>query len=202
AAGSLSTSLVFQGGGFFIKNTTPAIVKSDAHGTESDFRLFVKRDRSRRIEGDAVPYQLSTTLIETEVRRKAPCEVCALHFEATRAREVFVERDVMQQGSYRDDFRVVFNVLELPNPHCKEPGADNVVEKVRLALQSGILHGPVDRWRRGNLYPGEYSSIDRLHVLLPFSIAFRVLRRSPIRCERTRRSPPAVLETERLASPR
>src|SRR5262245_42948351 len=51
-------------------------------------------------------------------------------------------------------------------------GADNVVEKVRLALQSGILHGPVDRWRRGNLYPGEHSSIDRLHVLLPFSIAF------------------------------
>src|SRR5262245_33277126 len=95
----------------------------------------------------------------------------------------------MQQGSYRDDFCVVFNVLELPNLHCKEPGANNVVEKVRLALQSGILHGPVDDWGRGNLYPGEYSSVDRLHVLLPFSIVFRVLRRSPIRCERTRRFP-------------
>src|SRR5262245_49655416 len=76
--------------------TEPAIVKSDAHGAKSHFRLFVKCDRSRRIEGDAVPYQLSTTLIETEIRRKAPCEVCGLHFEATRAGEVFVERDVMQ----------------------------------------------------------------------------------------------------------
>src|SRR5262249_23149263 len=155
----------------------PAIVEPDAHCAESHFRLFVKRDRSRRIEGDAVPYQLSTTLIETEILRKAPCEVCALHFEAARAGEVFVEGDVMQQGSYRDDFRVVFNFLDLPNPHSKEPGADNVVEEVRLAFLSGILHSPVDDWRRGNLYPCEYSSIDRPHVLLPFSIAFRVLRR-------------------------
>src|SRR5262245_24871191 len=89
--------------------TEPAIVKSDAHRAESHFRLFVKRDRSRRIESYAVPYQLSTMLIETEFRRKAPCEVCGLHFEATRAGEVFVERDVMEQGSYRDDFRVVSN---------------------------------------------------------------------------------------------
>src|SRR5262249_13699835 len=133
--------------------TEAAIVKSDAHGAESHFRLFVKRDRCRRIEGDAIPYQLSTTLIETEIHRKAPCEVCALHFEATRAGEVFVERDVMQQGSYSDDFRVVINVLQLPNPHCKEPGADNVVEKVRLALPSGILHCPVARSRPGDPCP-------------------------------------------------
>ena len=52
--------------------TEPAIVEPDAHGAESHFRLFVKRDRRRRVEGDAVPYQLSTTLIETEIRRKAP----------------------------------------------------------------------------------------------------------------------------------
>lgn len=93
-------------------------------------RLFVKRDRRRRVEGDAISYQLGATLIEPEIACETPCEICAFHLEATGPGEAFVERDVMQQRAHRDDFRIVFYALKLAEPHGEEPGADNVIEQV------------------------------------------------------------------------
>ena len=135
-------------------------IETDAGGAQRHLGLLVEADRGRRVECDAVPDQLSATLVEADIHCKAPREIRAFHFEAARTGEALVERDVVQQGSDRDDFRVVFDVLKLSDPRCKEPGADDVIEQVGFAFLPRIFDRPVNDWRRRNLYSRQYSIID------------------------------------------
>src|SRR5262245_28953330 len=139
-------------------------IKANTGSAQRNFSFLVEAYRGRRVEGDAIPDQLTSTLIETDICCKAPGEIRALNFETARAGEVLVKCDVMQQGSYGDDFCVVFNPLELSDPRCKEPGADNVVEQVGFAFLPGILHCPVNHWRRCNLYSCQGATIHQLCV--------------------------------------
>jgi hypothetical protein len=54
-----------------------------------------------------------------------PCketrEVGAFYFEATRPGEAFIERDVMQQCCDGENLAVVLDVLQLSEPHRKQP---------------------------------------------------------------------------------
>src|SRR6516225_11181284 len=128
-------------------------IKADAGRAHRNLGFLVEADRGRRIEGDTVPDQLSAALIEPTVSREGPREISPFHFETPRTGKALVERDVMQQGSDGDDFRVVLDALELSDPRREQPGTDDVIEQVGLALSPGILHRPVNDCSCGNAYP-------------------------------------------------
>src|SRR5262249_38601929 len=91
-------------------------IEADAGRAQRNLGFLVKSDRGRRIEGDTVPDQLRAALVEPDVCRKGPREIRPFHFETPWTGKALVERDVMQQGSDGDDFRVVLDALELSDP--------------------------------------------------------------------------------------
>ena len=107
---------------------------------------------------------MSSTLIEADVCCKAPREIRPFHFETPRTGKALVERDVMQQGSDGDDFRVVLDALELSDPRREQPGTNDVIEQVGLALSPGILHRPVNDCSCGNIYSCQHPIVDRRRV--------------------------------------
>jgi hypothetical protein len=50
----------------------------------------------------------------------------------------------MQKDSCGDDFRIVFNALQLCHPRCEEPGTDDVIEQIGLAFQAGMFDRPIN----------------------------------------------------------
>jgi hypothetical protein len=66
--------------------------------------------------------------LNADINREAPGKIRTFDFEATRTREGHIERDIVQKGSDSDNFRIVSNAFELPDPCCEEPGADDMIE--------------------------------------------------------------------------
>jgi hypothetical protein len=58
----------------------------------------------------------------------------------------------------------MFDVLELSDPRCKEPGTDDVIEEVRFAFLPGMLYRLINDRRCRNLDPRQHPIIERLHV--------------------------------------
>jgi hypothetical protein len=56
------------------------------------------------------------------------------------------------------------DVLKLPDTRGEQPGADDVVEEVGLALLPGILDGPGHKGSVGNRNSCEASRADSLHL--------------------------------------
>jgi len=61
------------------------------------------------------------TAVKSVFVREGPRKIGALHLETARPCESLIEGDVVQQGSNGDDFRVILDVLHLPDASRKEP---------------------------------------------------------------------------------
>jgi hypothetical protein len=116
-------------------------VKADTGGAKRDFRLLMEADGRRRVESNAIPYQLGTPFIEAVLPREGARKIGTFDFEATRAIEMFVEADVVQERAQRDDLRIVTDVADLPDPYREQPRANDVIEQVRLAGVAGVVEG-------------------------------------------------------------
>jgi hypothetical protein len=62
------------------------------------------------------------------------------------------EPDVVEQRTNGDDFPVVHDALQLPEPNRKEPRSDGMVEEHWLGMDSRILNGARDERRVGHRY--------------------------------------------------
>src|SRR5262249_9670367 len=123
----------------------------DAHGADGDFRLFVKGDGWRRVEGDEVPDQLRPGTGEASVPDERRRGARAIDLESVRTRHAGGEADVVKDRSDRDVFEIQVDALELLDPGCDQPRAHRVIEEVGLVELRGVLD------RRGNQRRTRYS---------------------------------------------
>lgn len=95
----------------------PYHVQADACSAKRHLRLLVEADQGRGVEGDAVPDQLGSALVKTALRCEDPGQIGAFNLETAWTVEALIERDVVQQRSQGDHFRVVINAPKLPDPY-------------------------------------------------------------------------------------
>ncbi|MER9582071.1 hypothetical protein [Mesorhizobium sp. M0276] len=139
-------------------------IEADAGCAQRHLGFLVEADRRCRVEGDAVPDQLSATFVEAAVPDEGSSQIGAFHFETARPGKVLIERDVMQQGSDSDNFRVVLDILNLSEPRREKPGSDHVIEQVGFTSLTSIFDCSANNRRVGERNPCKRAPGDRIHI--------------------------------------
>jgi hypothetical protein len=138
-------------------------VETDAGGAQRHLALLVEADRGRRIQRHAVPDQLRAALIEAARDGETARQIRAFDLEAARTFEPVVEGDVVQQRADGEDLGVVVGALNLPEPCGEQPGPNDVVEEIGLAMLPCVRDRGIDHRCVGHRYSGEHPCVCRFH---------------------------------------
>jgi hypothetical protein len=127
----------------------PAPIEADAGRAQGNFGFFMQADGRRRIERNAIPYQLGTRFDHALGTRECPSGIRRLDFKSQWTAERLDQTKIVQQRGDCEHLRIVWRLSLLGNGHGEQPRSHDVIQKIWLTMRARVFDGASDQRRIG-----------------------------------------------------